>query len=353
MTALAKSRKTDKMGPEDSADPLLLAYGVAASTKGYAGGIAALNASGYLVPASASPTLRVVGRLEEDFDNSSGANNAFKRNVRRGAYYYGNSAGADAIAITDIGKFAYVVDDQTVSKTDGAGQRPPAGVIVDVRADGQIGVMLGEPSLFDLPQVDIAARLGEFKARAVITSIAAYTAVAGVLTANANGAIGAQDGVTLVAGDLVMLQAGITNVTAADAGPYVVTQVGTGGTPFILTRPNWYAHGDTIQPGIVVDVGGEGSAWSGSQWKALCGKAQVVGTNDPKFYPRVVKGTQALTAGAATVNNLQVWTAAQASALDTTAAAATKAVLTAGQGNGSIALTGTTTDTLAYVITNW
>jgi hypothetical protein len=43
-----------------------------------------------------------------------------------------NSAAADLIAKADIGASCYVVDDQTVAKTNGGGARPRAGKVFDV-----------------------------------------------------------------------------------------------------------------------------------------------------------------------------------------------------------------------------
>ena len=59
--------------------------------------------------------------------------------------------------------------------------------------------------------------------------------VGATITANANGALSAQDGITLMAGDLLLVK----NEAFADApnnGIYTITQVGNAGTPFILTR---------------------------------------------------------------------------------------------------------------------
>ena len=42
----------------------------------------------------------------------------------------------DAIALTEVGKPCYVVDDQTVAKTNNAGARPVAGTVFDVDAQG-------------------------------------------------------------------------------------------------------------------------------------------------------------------------------------------------------------------------
>lgn len=57
--------------------------------------------------------------------------------------------------------------------------------------------------------------------------------VGATLTGNVNGALAAQDGITLVATDRLLVK---TQAAPAQNGIYVVTQVGTGGTPFILTR---------------------------------------------------------------------------------------------------------------------
>lgn len=53
------------------------------------------------------------------------------------------------------------------------------------------------------------------------------------LTANANGALAAQDGITPLAGDRVLV---LFEAAGANNGIYVVTQVGTGALPYILTR---------------------------------------------------------------------------------------------------------------------
>lgn len=57
--------------------------------------------------------------------------------------------------------------------------------------------------------------------------------VGATLTGNANGALAAVDGVTLVLNDRLLVK---DEATAANNGLYKVTQVGTVGTPYILTR---------------------------------------------------------------------------------------------------------------------
>jgi len=134
----------------------------------------------------------------------------------------------------------------------------------------------------------VAGGTAAFKARAVIAQIAPYTSAKGVLTASANGALGPPDGVAVGVGDVVFLPAAIANIVQnSDAGPYVVTAVGSGGAPFVLTRPPWWATGTLAQPGQSIDIGGEGAHWGGNTWKVYAAEgATVIDANDLTFYPR-------------------------------------------------------------------
>lgn len=358
MTALSKDFLNTKVEPAQVV-PNLFPNGlpVAANTKIYANSIVAMNASGYAVPASATASQVVIGRAINSADNTGGAAGALTINVEQGAFDFAMASGVNALVASDVGKIVFAQDDCTISKGDQGGTLPIAGVFLGLYTPANNSttraiVQFGPSILAGMVGADAYKN---FTARAVITSLAAYVAASGVLTASANGAIGAQDGVTLVVGDLVILPAytaGAATIAAADVGPYVVTAVGSASAKFVLSRPSWWASGAAIPVGKAIEVGGEGTVWSGSRWKALSASG-AVDTLDPKLYPAVVKGTQALTGGAATVSNLFIWTAAVASCTDTTTAAAVKAVLTAGNGSGSIALTGTTTNTIGYVVTNF
>lgn len=216
----------------------------------------------------------------------------------------------------------------------------------------QLILALQNPRFQPAPELAASAGAVDPKVKAVATSLAAYTGTGtATLTGSANGAIGTQDGVTLLVGDLIHLPTGLTNVTAVDSGPWMVQSLGGASAKYVLVRPGWLAFAAAIPQGLTFEVM-QGTAWANSTWKATA-TAAICGTNDGAWYPRVVKGAQALTAGAATVSNLPIMSSAQCAVLDTTAAAAVKGVLTAGALNGSLALTGTTTDVLAYVITNW
>ena len=130
MTALASDRNT--LAKDGRTRSLLVGAGKVI----WAGSLVVLNATGYAEPGSTALGKIAVGRAEQWIDNSAGADGAVSLRVSRGVFAFANSAAADAIGRTEIGKTVYVVDDQTVAKTDGGGTRSAAGRVFDVDADG-------------------------------------------------------------------------------------------------------------------------------------------------------------------------------------------------------------------------
>ncbi len=131
MTALTAPRATpEKQSPRTRLVPLL------ANAKVYQGGMVQIAASGCGVAAVATAANVTIGRAKATVDNTGGANGAQSVEVERGVFYYANSAGGDLITRTEINKTIYVVDDQTVAKTDNSGARPAAGTCYDVDAQG-------------------------------------------------------------------------------------------------------------------------------------------------------------------------------------------------------------------------
>ncbi len=130
MAALTKDRNTPRASGEDRQGQ------VAATTTIFAGALVMRNATGYLVEGQTATGLVGVGRAEEQVDNSAGADGAVTCGYRPGIYRFANSAAADEVTFADIGSLAYVVDDQTVAKTDGTSTRSPAGIVDDVDANG-------------------------------------------------------------------------------------------------------------------------------------------------------------------------------------------------------------------------
>lgn len=141
MTALSTNFARRRHGI-DAITALAFAMGLAASTHIYQGSLVALNQAGNLVPASADASLHVVGVSEDDVDNSSGSAGALTCVPRKGTFYLTNSATTDAITDADIGRWCFVVDDNTVARTSNGGARPVAGVVAGVDGFG-VAVSVG------------------------------------------------------------------------------------------------------------------------------------------------------------------------------------------------------------------
>lgn len=238
-----------------------------------------------------------------------------------------NAGGASAVGNQHRFRPAYGVDNQTCSAlpTDGPcigmfnGMDPVSGNPV-VLVDPVIVAFFGESSPI----------ITDMHARLVAISNQTLTGAATI------------DGSAIATGDLVLC---VAQSTASQNGLYVASSTGAW-----TLAPQWVT--GSVVGGLRVYVS-EGTAWAMSEWAVTTTGVIQVGTTSTALYPKIVKGTQALTAGSATVSNIYVLTGASMALVDTTAAAAVKGVLTAGQGNGSLALTGTTTDTIAYTVINF
>lgn len=130
MAALTKDRDTERRDGKQYNDP------IAANTVIYAGSLVVLNAAGDAAPATTATGLIVRGVAQEQVSNNPGAAGGQRIETRRGVFRLGNSAAGDAITRAEIGDTCYIVDDQTVAKTDGTGTRSAAGIIRDVDAAG-------------------------------------------------------------------------------------------------------------------------------------------------------------------------------------------------------------------------
>lgn len=129
MAALTADRNTPQRTPGMESHP------VKGATTIYAGGIVCLDATGRAVPGSTAVGLIARGRAEENVVNS-GADGDEQVKVRQGLFRWNNSAAGDLITRAEIGDPAYIVDDQTVAKTNGTNTRSAAGTIRDVDAQG-------------------------------------------------------------------------------------------------------------------------------------------------------------------------------------------------------------------------
>lgn len=129
--ALTKDRNTPRR-----LEPAERIFDMAAATEIFAGALTALDASGNATPGATATDLTAAGVAQEHVDNSSGSAGDKTVKVRRGVFRFKNSAGADEITAAEIGSDCYIVDDETVAKTDGTATRSVAGKVYDVDAQG-------------------------------------------------------------------------------------------------------------------------------------------------------------------------------------------------------------------------
>ena len=118
-----------------------------AGAVGYAGGLAALNASGNVVSGSTATGLQGIGRFQYAFNNSGAAAGAVLAHINTGIFNFNNAASSpDLITAAMTGQIAWIVDDNTVAATNGGGTRSPAGVIDGVDSLG-VWIRMGTQAL--------------------------------------------------------------------------------------------------------------------------------------------------------------------------------------------------------------
>lgn len=205
------------------------------------------------------------------------------------------------------------IEAQTVSERIAAATATTttlAAIPADRRTDGMVAVVLadystwvfkGSSSTAAATGYVVAPSAGSGRWHKVSSQVSAAAGARGVsyvrgaVFANvadlAAFTVASNDGLTYVAGERVLLA---NQTTAAQCGIYVVGTVAGGTAP--LTRADDMPSGATIQNGYVVHAS-EGTLFKGSEWKALCTGAAVIGTNDPVFYPRICQGTLTLASG--------------------------------------------------------
>ncbi|MFC0686406.1 hypothetical protein [Novosphingobium clariflavum] len=130
MVALTEARNTPRR------DGRIFARDVAAGKVAFAGGLACLNAAGFSTPGAVATTLVADGIYKSTVDNTGGADGDQRVEIEKGTFPFANSTSTDAITRAEIGDPCYIVDDQTVAKTNGTNTRSAAGTVVDVDAAG-------------------------------------------------------------------------------------------------------------------------------------------------------------------------------------------------------------------------
>ena len=132
MPALTQERDTSRRNGDQAV------YPVAAATKIFAGSIVCIStATNFATKGATALTLKAVGVADVTVDNTAGANGANNVPVRRDGWFpFANSAAGDLIVLGDVGSDCFIVDDQTVAKTSGAGTRSVAGKVRDITPAG-------------------------------------------------------------------------------------------------------------------------------------------------------------------------------------------------------------------------
>lgn len=135
MVALTQDRNTARRAGVDFVDPM------AANVTIFGGAIVVLDALGNAGPGATGVGLIARGVAVERKVNGPTIG-AEKIRTQACVGVFANSGAADAITRAEIGDDCWIVDDQTVAKTDGGATRSKAGKIVDVSAEG-VSVRIG------------------------------------------------------------------------------------------------------------------------------------------------------------------------------------------------------------------
>ena len=128
MTALTADRNTPRRDRDVESHP------VKGGVTIFAGALVMLDLNGFATKGAAAVNHIAVGRAEAQV--TAATDGAANVTVRRGVFRFANSAAGDAITRAEIGDACFIVDDQTVAKTNGTNTRSQAGIIRDVDAQG-------------------------------------------------------------------------------------------------------------------------------------------------------------------------------------------------------------------------
>lgn len=130
MTAITTDRHTPYK------DGLILSCALAAGVSVLAGTMAVVNADGFVEMATTADDLTYLGCFEQAVDNSAGDDGDKTVQVSRKKVFCWANHSADLVTQASIGQLCYIVDNQTVAKTDGTGTRSAAGIVLAIDSDG-------------------------------------------------------------------------------------------------------------------------------------------------------------------------------------------------------------------------
>jgi hypothetical protein len=138
MAALNASRNTPFRGPIK-----VMSVPLKSNAKVYKGGVVMADSTGYGIAGATATSQTVLGIATADTDNTGGSSGALSVDVLVGEFYLNNS-GSDAVDQTRFGLPVYLVDDNTVSKTNGTSTESQAGIMTGFDSNGvwvKVGVI--------------------------------------------------------------------------------------------------------------------------------------------------------------------------------------------------------------------
>lgn len=131
MTATTTERRTDEREARLYGDP------IAANVKVNAGALVVLDAAGNAKPGVTATGLVARGRAESTADNTGGNAGDLTVRSKSGCFAFGTDG---TITRAHLNKTVYIVDDQTLSATDGSGTRSAAGTLKDLEGSGATAI---------------------------------------------------------------------------------------------------------------------------------------------------------------------------------------------------------------------
>lgn len=148
MADLTSSRDSKRNIGDEFSDEVLAAKEI------YKGSMVFLTAAGYATPTTAAGLI-LRGVAQEHVDNTDGDSGDLRVKTMGGVHEFKNSASTDEITIADLEHVCYVVDNQTVAKTDAAGTRAIAGIVKSLSPGGAVRVKVGEKTFASSATADV------------------------------------------------------------------------------------------------------------------------------------------------------------------------------------------------------
>ena len=216
MADLTESRDAKRLIGDEQADGVLTAVTI------YKGSMVFLTAAGYATPtAAAGLALRGIA---QEYVANAGASGSVKVKSMAGVFEFANSATTDEITIADVEKLCYVVDNQTVAKTDGGNSRAVAGIVKSLSPGGRVRVEVGSraisPSGDDLFALSFEGISSKGSDGEVVRWVAPFACRLVKFYTVLNGALATADAT-------VQAKKGASNIGSTTTGLATITQSGS------------------------------------------------------------------------------------------------------------------------------